>query len=179
MQHDEDNKPFVIGAPAARLDGPLPRHAPVRRSVENGPSGGVWWALTGLMFLVVVAAVTLLIGTPLGAGHRVTSSLPFAAPLWLIALIAIFALLQILPLLAAYRTAKQPELSPRDVRKVRFLCEMPMYLGLLGSLVGICITQAAAAALAAPLAYSTCITGLVLYMFARFSIELSLPEEKE
>lgn len=96
-------------------------------------------------------------------------------PLWLVVLVAGFLILQVVPLLAAYLKSKAEVIEPAEMRKIGFLCEVPIYLGLLGSLLGVCATQFTTGSLAAPLAYLTSITGIVLYLFGRFSISLTLP----
>ncbi len=98
------------------------------------------------------------------------------APRWLVIMILAFIILQITPLLmAAYKTRHKSEFTLRDLRQIEFLTETPLYLGLLGSLLGVCMTHFLAGTLSAPLAYLTTISGILLYLFGRFTILVSLP----
>ena len=96
-------------------------------------------------------------------------------PRWMMALILGFAGLQILPLLLASHKARAAELTRRDLRQIEFLTETPLFLGLLGSLLGVAMTQFISGSLAAPLAYFTTISGILLYLFGRFTISVSVP----
>lgn len=96
-------------------------------------------------------------------------------PKWLFLLVGAFLVLQIWPVMLAASKADYRPLTLSDLREINFLCETPMYLGLLGSLFGICITQFTTGSTAAPLAYLTTITGILLFLFAKFTIWLSLP----
>jgi len=98
-----------------------------------------------------------------------------SVPRWLVALVGVFALLQIAVLLPAARKARVRPLTQREMNLINFLCESPMYIGLLGSLTGVCISQFVEGTLAAPLAYLTTITGILLFMFAKFTIWTTLP----
>lgn len=109
-------------------------------------------------------------GTPL-----IAPKVPLVIPHWLWALVLGFAVLQMLALVVAAYRAKAEDLTERDLRQVEFLVETPMFLGLLGSLVGICMMQFISGSLAAPIAYLTSITGIVIYIFGRFTILESLP----
>lgn len=109
-------------------------------------------------------------GTPLA-----TQPAPPAIPKWMMALILGFAIVQILPLLYAAHKARSKELTRREVRQIEFLAETPLHLGLLGSLLGVCLTQFITGSLAAPLAYLTTISGILLYLFGRFTVLVSLP----
>lgn len=116
----------------------------------------------------------------LQAGAPLTS--PKAAliiPWWLWALVLGFAAVQLLALVLASFRARREKLTERDLRQVEFLVETPMYLGLLGSLVGICMMQFINGSLAAPIAYLTSITGIVFYILGRFTILESLPTSAE
>src|SRR3990170_7352178 len=95
---------------------------------------------------------------------------------WIAIFIVAFGILQILPILVAAQKARKKSLTQRIKREITFLCEMPMYLGLLGSLLGICLTQFITNTLSAPLAYITTIVGILLYLFAKFTIIVPLPE---
>lgn len=100
-------------------------------------------------------------------------------PRWLIALVLGFAVLQILPLLLAASKAQAAEFTFQELRRIEFLTETPLYLGLLGSLVGVCITQFISGSLAAPIAYLTTITGILLYLYGRYTIFATLPSATE
>lgn len=95
-------------------------------------------------------------------------------PSWFIALLALFTAVQIVPLFIAASRARRLELTQRDYRTISFLCDTPVFLGLLGSLIGVAITQFVSGSLAAPLAYMTTISGIVLHLFAKFTIWLPL-----
>jgi hypothetical protein len=91
-------------------------------------------------------------------------------------LLAAFGALQTFPILFASQKAKRKHLSQKQTKEIIFLCEMPMYLGLLGSLLGVCLTQFMTGTLSAPLAYISTITGILLYLFAKYMIVVPLPE---
>lgn len=114
------------------------------------------------------------LSAPLATAQQQTSSIPS----WLLVLICSFTIMQILPLLMAASRARKSSLSQRDFRTISFLCETPVYLGLLGSLVGVSMTQFISGSLAAPLAYLTTICGILLYLFAKFTIWLPLYENE-
>lgn len=100
-------------------------------------------------------------------------------PRWMMAMILGFVVIQILPLvLAAYKT-RSPEFTRRDLRQIEFLTETPLFLGLLGSLLGVCMTHFLSGTLSAPLAYLTTISGILLYLFGRFTILASLPSSND
>ncbi len=101
---------------------------------------------------------------------------PLAISKWILILLATFGALQTFPILFASQKIKSKHLSQKKKREIIFLCEMPMYLGLLGSLLGVCLTQFMTGTLSAPLAYITTITGIVLHLFAKFAIIVPLPE---
>ncbi|MGR3179361.1 MAG: hypothetical protein ACUZ8E_15035 [Candidatus Anammoxibacter sp.] len=94
---------------------------------------------------------------------------------WILMLIAGFGVLQIIPILFAASKTKKMQLTTREIKEIIFLCETPMYLGLLGSLLGVCLTQFMTGTLSAPLAYITTITGILLHLFAKFTIIVPLP----
>jgi len=100
-------------------------------------------------------------------------------PRWMMALILGFVALQLLPLLLAAHKARLTELTRRELRQIEFLTETPLYLGLLGSLLGVAMTQFLSGTLSAPLAYLTTISGILLYLFGRFSILVSLPSSND
>lgn len=95
---------------------------------------------------------------------------------WLVILVAGFAALQVLPVIAAANKSKKKHLTKKAIKEITFLCETPMFLGLLGSLLGICLTQFMTSSLSAPLAYITTITGILIYLFAKFTIIVPLPD---
>jgi hypothetical protein len=96
-------------------------------------------------------------------------------PRWMVMLILGFISLQIVPLVLASHKARAKEFSPRDLRQIEFLAETPLFLGLLGSLLGVCMTQFLNGSLSAPLAYLTTISGILLFLTGRFTILVSLP----
>ena len=100
-------------------------------------------------------------------------------PRWLLALILGFLVIQIIPLVLASHKARATEFTRRQLRQIEFLTETPLFLGLLGSLLGVCMTQFITGTLAAPLAYLTTISGILLYLFGRFTILVSLPSSNE
>ena len=100
-------------------------------------------------------------------------------PSWLMSIIGFFAFLQICPLILAALKGSREDISSREHQVILFLCETPMYLGLLGSLVGICATQFISGTLSAPLAYVTTMTGILFYLFAKFFIWLPLPSPND
>ncbi|WP_096893943.1 hypothetical protein [Candidatus Scalindua japonica] len=105
-----------------------------------------------------------------------TNNTPFVISKWILVLLATFGALQMFPILFASQKAKSGCLSQRERREIIFLCEMPMYLGLLGSLLGVCLTQFMTGSLSAPLAYITTISGILLHLFAKFTIIVPLPD---
>lgn len=100
-------------------------------------------------------------------------------PRWMLVLILVFVIIQTLPLLMAAYKAKGTELTRREVRQIEFLTEMPLFFGLLGSLLGVCMTQFLNGSLSAPLAYLTTISGILLFLFGRFAILVSLPSSND
>lgn len=105
-----------------------------------------------------------------------TNNTPFAISKWILILLAAFGVLQTFPILLASQKVKNRRLSQKKKREIVFLCEMPMYLGLLGSLLGVCLTQFMTGTLSAPLAYITTITGILMHLFAKYTIIVPLPE---
>jgi len=96
-------------------------------------------------------------------------------PRWMMAMIFGFVALQILPLLLASYKTKAAEFTRKDLRQIEYLVETPLYLGLLGSLLGVCMTHFLSGSLSAPMAYLTTIAGILLYLLGRFTILVSLP----
>ncbi|MHC4269372.1 MAG: hypothetical protein ACYSWS_06925 [Planctomycetota bacterium] len=110
------------------------------------------------------------------ANPQSINNTPFAISKWILILLATFGALQTFPILFASQKAKNKSISQKKKREIVFLCEMPMYLGLLGSLLGVCLTQFMTGSLSAPLAYITTITGILLHLFAKYTIIVPLPE---
>ena len=100
-------------------------------------------------------------------------------PPWLFAHVAAIAAAQVLALLFALRLARRGRLSRAEERTVQFLCEVPMYLGLFGTLLGVCLTQFLTGSLVAPLAYLTTMSGILLHLLGKLSIWLPLCGEAE
>ncbi|MCA9401105.1 MAG: hypothetical protein KC713_05725 [Candidatus Omnitrophica bacterium] len=98
---------------------------------------------------------------------------------WMVAMILVFVIFQIAPLLMASYKVRSEMLTRREVRQIEFLTETPLYLGLLGSLLGVCMTHFLSGTLSAPLAYLTTISGILLYLFGRFTILVSLPSSND
>lgn len=118
--------------------------------------------------------------TQLQAGAPLAqTSAPLVIPRWLLGLVLGFAAFQMLALVVAAYRARSEKLTGRDLHQIEFLVETPMFLGLLGSLVGICMMQVLTGSLAAPIAYLTSITGIVLYIIGRFTILESLPTAED
>jgi hypothetical protein len=105
-----------------------------------------------------------------------TNNSPLAVSKLILILLAAFGALQTFPILFASQKAKRKHLSHKQTKEIIFLCEIPMYLGLLGSLLGVCLTQYMTGTLSAPLAYISTITGILLYLFAKYMIIVPLPE---
>lgn len=105
-----------------------------------------------------------------------TNNSPFVTSKWILILLAAFGALQTFPILFASQKAKRKHLNRKQTKEIIFLCEMPMYLGLLGSLLGVCLTQFMTGTLSAPLAYISTITGILLHLFAKYMIVVPLPE---
>ncbi len=105
-----------------------------------------------------------------------TNNSPFVTSKWILILLFAFGALQTFPVLFASQIAKGKRLNRKQTKEIIFLCEMPMYLGLLGSLLGVCLTQFMTGTLSAPLAYISTITGILLHLFAKYMIIVPLPE---
>ena len=96
-------------------------------------------------------------------------------PSWLFVRLAVIAVLQVMALIAAYRIAAEDTRNPLSrtrLSTVQFLCEVPMYLGLFGTLLGVCLTQFVTGSLVAPLAYLTTMSGILLHVFGKLAIWL-------
>ena len=93
----------------------------------------------------------------------------------IVLLIGCFGTLQTLPVFIAALKAQKNKLTDKNMKEITFLCETPMYLGLLGSLSGVCLTQFMTGSLSAPLAYITTISGILIHLFAKFTIIVPLP----
>ena len=100
-------------------------------------------------------------------------------PRWMMAMILGFVVIQILPLVVASHKARAEELTLRDLRQIEFLAETPLHLGLLGSLLGVSMTHFISGTLSAPLAYLTTISGILMYLFGRFTILVTLPSSND
>ncbi len=100
-------------------------------------------------------------------------------PRWMMAMILAFVVIQIFPLLFASYKARSEIFTRRDLRQIEFLTETPLHLGLLGSLLGVCMTHFLSGSLSAPLAYLTTISGILMYLFGRFAILVSLPSSND
>lgn len=100
-----------------------------------------------------------------------------SVPGWLFVHVGVLAFFQVLSLVAAARIAGRNVLTKKDARVVQFLCEIPMYLGLFGTLMGVCLTQFMAGSLVAPLAYLTTMSGILLHVLGKLTILLPLPDE--
>jgi hypothetical protein len=99
-------------------------------------------------------------------------------PRWLFLHVAVLAVLQAVSVLAAARFASREALSATDRGIIRFLCEIPMYLGLFGTLLGVCLTQFITGTLVAPLAYLTTMNGIVLHVLAKLFVMLPVDAEQ-
>jgi hypothetical protein len=96
-------------------------------------------------------------------------------PRWMMTMILGFVVIQIMPLMLAAYKARAREFIRRDLRQIEFLVETPLHLGLLGSLLGVSMTHFISGTLSAPLAYLTTISGILMYLFGRFTILVTLP----
>ncbi len=112
-----------------------------------------------------------------GDGRPKNAFSPADIPRWLLVHMGVIAAGQVLALVWAAWSASSDFLSKRDARKILFLCELPMYLGLFGTLLGVCMTQFVTGSLVAPLAYCTTMTGVLLHVIGKLGIWLKLPEE--
>lgn len=107
---------------------------------------------------------------------------PAAAPIpkWMLAIIPMFAVIQAIPVVIAAGIANTRTPTMQISRQVEFLCEIPMFLGLLGSLIGVCLTQFLTGSVAAPLAYLTTISGIVIHLFAKLAVPfVEVPNETQ
>lgn len=97
-------------------------------------------------------------------------------PGWLFGHVGVIAALQVVALLCAARRASRVPRTREDAKIVQFLVEIPMYLGLFGTLLGVCLTQFIAGSLVAPLAYVTTMSGILLHVMGKLAILLPMPE---
>ena len=182
MPQEQESKPFVIGSPvdAERLPPSSAPRVPHRyASSVTMPSRSVSLILGAFIVLVLAFGGAALLVPSDFVAYGPLLLFQAAVPPWLTLLVVLFALLQTLPLFSAYRLASRASLERRDMRRIRFLCEIPMYLGLVGSLLGVCVSQVVSGSLAAPLAYVTSILGVLLYLFGRYAIELAVSPDDE
>jgi hypothetical protein len=93
-------------------------------------------------------------------------------PPWLFVHVAVIASLQVFALIAAQFLRARPLPTKAGQSMIQFLCEIPMYLGLFGTLLGVCLTQFITGSLVAPLAYLTTMSGIVLHVFGKLVIWL-------
>lgn len=93
-------------------------------------------------------------------------------PPWLFVHVALIAAVQVFSLIGAYGLSLKSSLSRSQLMTIQFLCEVPMYLGLFGTLLGVCLTQFITGTLVAPLAYLTTMSGIVLHVFGKLAIWL-------
>lgn len=100
-------------------------------------------------------------------------------PSWLFVHVSIIAMLQISALFAAYVMSRAYRLSKAQIATIQFLCEIPMYLGLFGTLLGVCLTQFISGSLVAPLAYITTMSGIVFHIFGKLALWLPVSSESE
>jgi len=105
-----------------------------------------------------------------------TQAGPETIPVWIWFLTLGFTVVQMGSVSLAAMTARKVPLGTREFRMITFYCDTPMYLGLLGSLVGVCGTQFLTANLMAPVAYLTSITGIVIHLLGKWLVVLPLPE---
>ena len=150
-----------------------------------------------VFFLLAIGAALLytmygLPSAPTGAAQRVSEQYLAAGdqaprqgfriedvPPWLFVHVAAIACLQVLALIGAYLLATGGFLNKHKLQTVQFLCEVPMYLGLFGTLLGVCLTQFITGSLVAPLAYLTTMSGIVLHVFGKLAIWLPAAGETE
>ncbi len=99
---------------------------------------------------------------------------PKQIPSWLLVHVGVIAALQTLSVLTAAQRSRRPHLSRQDARIIQFLCEIPMYLGLFGTLLGVCLTQFITGSLVAPLAYLTTMSGIFLHVLGKLAVWLPL-----
>jgi len=95
-------------------------------------------------------------------------------PSWLFIHVAAIAAIQIVSIIAAGVRANSESLTSGDIATVQFLVEIPMYLGLFGTLLGVTLTQFITGSLVAPLAYLTTMSGIVLHVIGKLAILLPL-----
>jgi hypothetical protein len=139
-----------------------------------GVTGGLMVRNEGIGGAPVAPGQTHLLAEAPAAVHKQVS---FATiPGWLFVHVGAIAALQVIALLAAVLRARRAVRSREDVKVVQFLVEIPMYLGLFGTLLGVCLTQFVAGSLVAPLAYLTTMSGILLHVLGKLTILLPMPE---
>lgn len=167
-------------------------------TIRNDHASSAFNFILGIMIAVIGISVIFLIfykPKPTAPAQPVTleqklASIESGAPLpqqnarpdmpwWMMAMIFSFVVIQILPVLLASHKARAKEFSRKDLREIEYLAETPLHLGLLGSLIGVCLTHFLSGSLAAPMAYLTTISGILMYLVGRFTILVSLPSIKE
>ncbi len=95
-------------------------------------------------------------------------------PSWLFVHVAAIAAVQIISVISAAVRSSREHLTRADVATIQFLIEIPMYLGLFGTLLGVCLTQFVTGSLVAPLAYLTTMSGILLHVAGKLGILLPL-----
>lgn len=114
----------------------------------------------------------------LSAAPRVGAAFnPQEVPPWLFVHVVAIAALQVVAVLFAGFRASRQTLLRRDRAAIQFLIEIPMYLGLFGTLLGVCLTQFITGTLVAPLAYLTTMSGIALHVFGKLMILLPVAGE--
>jgi hypothetical protein len=167
-------------------------------TIKNDEKSPAFFIMIALLLIVTTASVIFLIRyrpAPAAPAPQITFEQKMAylekgeplpqqeakpvIPWWMMAMVLGFAVAQILPLVIASHKGRASEFTRRELRQIEFLVETPLHLGLLGSLLGVSMTQFISGSLAAPLAYLTTITGILLYLFGRFTILVTLPAASE
>lgn len=111
----------------------------------------------------------LAVGDPHPASFR-----PQDIPPWLWGHVGIIAALQVIAVLLAAIRAGRSRITAGEAATIQFLVEVPMYLGLFGTLLGVCLTQFLTGTLVAPLAYLTTMWGILLHVFGKLMVLLPL-----
>ncbi len=145
--------------------------------------------LAALIIVIGVGLVYLTIFSPVqGPPAKATEAVEYLAeappdpsgfrlrdvPAWLFIHVGAIAICQAASLIYAARIAQRQLVRRQDLKTVQFLCEIPMYLGLFGTLLGVCLTQFITGTLVAPLAYLTTMSGIVLHVLGKLAIWLPL-----
>jgi hypothetical protein len=97
-------------------------------------------------------------------------------PKWLFVHVTIIAALQITSLIAAAAISQDQRMTKGRAQTVLFLIEIPMYLGLFGTLLVVSLEQFITGSLVAPLAYITTMSGILLHVFGKLAILLPLAD---